>query len=266
MCAEAVPWRCHRQLISDVLVARGHEVRHITSGRGAEAPRAERDGPLSTARAVVTYPGSGAAAAGALRLALAAGRGPVGSTHHRGGPVAVERRARPPTEPGRPPVASSTRSRTCRPTSASVTSPSPSSSPAPPRPSSRTWVNTPWPPPHSGPFTRRLRPRRAGEDQQPARLHVQRPGERFGDDVRVHPPAVLLLDHPGPVHVGQHHHLVRPGPGGGRPGCSPAPARSPAAGRARRPWNGSRGASPGPARAPRGRRGRGRRCPGPSPG
>jgi uncharacterized protein (DUF488 family) len=31
MCAEAVPWRCHRQLIADALVARGHEVRHILS-------------------------------------------------------------------------------------------------------------------------------------------------------------------------------------------------------------------------------------------
>jgi len=29
MCAEAVPWRCHRQLISDALVARGVHVRHI---------------------------------------------------------------------------------------------------------------------------------------------------------------------------------------------------------------------------------------------
>ena len=29
MCAEAVPWRCHRQLISDVLVAGGHKVVHI---------------------------------------------------------------------------------------------------------------------------------------------------------------------------------------------------------------------------------------------
>jgi uncharacterized protein (DUF488 family) len=29
MCAEAVPWRCHRTLIADALVARGHEVRHI---------------------------------------------------------------------------------------------------------------------------------------------------------------------------------------------------------------------------------------------
>ena len=31
MCAEAVPWRCHRQLIADALVSRGWEVRHILS-------------------------------------------------------------------------------------------------------------------------------------------------------------------------------------------------------------------------------------------
>jgi len=29
MCAEAVPWRCHRQLVADALVARGIEVRHV---------------------------------------------------------------------------------------------------------------------------------------------------------------------------------------------------------------------------------------------
>lgn len=29
MCAEAVPWRCHRNLISDSLVALGWEVQHI---------------------------------------------------------------------------------------------------------------------------------------------------------------------------------------------------------------------------------------------
>jgi uncharacterized protein (DUF488 family) len=35
MCAEAVWWRCHRQLIADALVARGVDVRHITSAREA---------------------------------------------------------------------------------------------------------------------------------------------------------------------------------------------------------------------------------------
>ena len=31
MCAEAVPWRCHRSLIADALLARGIAVREITS-------------------------------------------------------------------------------------------------------------------------------------------------------------------------------------------------------------------------------------------
>jgi uncharacterized protein (DUF488 family) len=34
MCAEAVWWRCHRQLVADALVARGFEVRHIMSAGG----------------------------------------------------------------------------------------------------------------------------------------------------------------------------------------------------------------------------------------
>jgi len=29
MCAEALPWRCHRSLIADALVARGIKVEHI---------------------------------------------------------------------------------------------------------------------------------------------------------------------------------------------------------------------------------------------
>lgn len=33
MCAEAVPWRCHRSLLADALVARGVEVRHIMDAR-----------------------------------------------------------------------------------------------------------------------------------------------------------------------------------------------------------------------------------------
>ena len=32
MCAEAVPWRCHRSLIADGLLVRGVAVREITSG------------------------------------------------------------------------------------------------------------------------------------------------------------------------------------------------------------------------------------------
>jgi uncharacterized protein (DUF488 family) len=37
MCAEAVPWRCHRSLVADVLTARGAEVRHIV-GQGPARP------------------------------------------------------------------------------------------------------------------------------------------------------------------------------------------------------------------------------------
>ena len=37
MCAEAVPWRCHRQLIADALVVRGLTVLHVIDG-GAPRP------------------------------------------------------------------------------------------------------------------------------------------------------------------------------------------------------------------------------------
>ncbi|MGA8740909.1 MAG: DUF488 domain-containing protein [Terracidiphilus sp.] len=37
MCAEAVPWRCHRSLISDAMILEGWEVRHILTA----APAAE---------------------------------------------------------------------------------------------------------------------------------------------------------------------------------------------------------------------------------
>jgi uncharacterized protein (DUF488 family) len=35
MCAEAQWWRCHRRLVADALVVRGHTVRHIM-GAGRE--------------------------------------------------------------------------------------------------------------------------------------------------------------------------------------------------------------------------------------
>ena len=52
LCAEAVPWRCHRQLVADALVAGGHDVAHITGpGRTAAhvlnaAARRRPDGVL----------------------------------------------------------------------------------------------------------------------------------------------------------------------------------------------------------------------------
>lgn len=39
MCAEAVPWRCHRSLIADALVSRGWEVRHIMTEAKADRHR-----------------------------------------------------------------------------------------------------------------------------------------------------------------------------------------------------------------------------------
>ena len=35
MCAEAVPWRCHRSLIADALVSRGWDIQHIMSSEKA---------------------------------------------------------------------------------------------------------------------------------------------------------------------------------------------------------------------------------------
>ena len=56
MCAEALWWRCHRQLIADALTARGIEVEHITSTTAAA-----RHGLTSFARTDsagrVSYPG-----------------------------------------------------------------------------------------------------------------------------------------------------------------------------------------------------------------
>jgi hypothetical protein len=39
MCAEAVPWRCHRSLLADALLARGIGAEHIISGSRREAHR-----------------------------------------------------------------------------------------------------------------------------------------------------------------------------------------------------------------------------------
>jgi uncharacterized protein (DUF488 family) len=54
MCAEAVPWRCHRSLVADALTARGWQVRHILSTASQQihqlTPFAAVDGES------VTYP------------------------------------------------------------------------------------------------------------------------------------------------------------------------------------------------------------------
>jgi len=55
MCAEAVPWRCHRSLIADALTARGIQVEHILTATSRKphsyTPFARIEGES------VTYPG-----------------------------------------------------------------------------------------------------------------------------------------------------------------------------------------------------------------
>jgi len=57
LCAEAVPWRCHRSLIADAAVSQGWHVHHILTRDKADAhalcPFAK------TEEGRVTYPGSG---------------------------------------------------------------------------------------------------------------------------------------------------------------------------------------------------------------
>jgi uncharacterized protein (DUF488 family) len=54
MCAEAVPWRCHRSMIADAMIEKGWEVRDIMSSKPSTAHR-----PTPFLRVVdgqVTYP------------------------------------------------------------------------------------------------------------------------------------------------------------------------------------------------------------------
>jgi len=55
MCAEAVPWRCHRSLIADALTARGIPVWHILGEHREEPHRVTSFALVEGSR--VTYPG-----------------------------------------------------------------------------------------------------------------------------------------------------------------------------------------------------------------
>ncbi len=57
MCAEAVPWRCHRTLISDAAVSRGWTVRHILSASSLQTHILTPFANLEAGR--LTYPGEG---------------------------------------------------------------------------------------------------------------------------------------------------------------------------------------------------------------
>ncbi|WP_229458387.1 DUF488 domain-containing protein [Massilia glaciei] len=58
MCAEAVPWRCHRSLVTDALLLRGFRVEHIVG------PKSRKPHTLTTFAHVdgthITYPGPAA--------------------------------------------------------------------------------------------------------------------------------------------------------------------------------------------------------------
>ncbi len=56
MCAEAVPWRCHRSLIADALTARGAQVIHLTGNARAAPHRMTPFALVEGGR--VTYPGT----------------------------------------------------------------------------------------------------------------------------------------------------------------------------------------------------------------
>ena len=56
MCAEAVPWRCHRTLVADALKAAGRRVLHIV---GSGKPSTHKYTPfLRRRRGELTYPAS----------------------------------------------------------------------------------------------------------------------------------------------------------------------------------------------------------------
>ena len=54
MCAEAVPWRCHRSLIADALIVRGIRVEHIMSENTSRAHSLTSFGHVRRNR--ITYP------------------------------------------------------------------------------------------------------------------------------------------------------------------------------------------------------------------
>lgn len=55
LCAEAVPWRCHRSLVADAVLARGGACRHILSSSRAEPHHLTPFARIE--RGKVSYPG-----------------------------------------------------------------------------------------------------------------------------------------------------------------------------------------------------------------
>jgi len=66
MCAEAVPWRCHRSLVADALTARGAQVEHIIGSSHPTPHQLTKFARVEGTR--VTYPGEDVADAQQERL------------------------------------------------------------------------------------------------------------------------------------------------------------------------------------------------------
>ena len=62
LCAEAVPWRCHRSLIADALSVRGFRVEHIVAGEKTSPHQMTRWARVEGLR--VTYPPGGSGPTG----------------------------------------------------------------------------------------------------------------------------------------------------------------------------------------------------------
>jgi uncharacterized protein (DUF488 family) len=52
MCAEAVPWRCHRSLIADALLVKGVDVRHIFSPTNSKPHKLTKSARVNRLRIV----------------------------------------------------------------------------------------------------------------------------------------------------------------------------------------------------------------------
>lgn len=66
MCAESVPWRCHRSLVADALMVRGVEVEHIMSENRCQAHRLTAFAQVEGAR--LSYPDTGVPLQARLKL------------------------------------------------------------------------------------------------------------------------------------------------------------------------------------------------------
>ena len=83
MCAEAVPWRCHRSLLADALVARGIPVEHILSGSQREVHSLTPFARIENGRVTYSAAKAGAALSNApatqteLKFSSSAGANPL---------------------------------------------------------------------------------------------------------------------------------------------------------------------------------------------